>query len=134
MRIGWMVSWQMNGRGGVEELNDVPDLKGTFDQRFRGVPLHHADMVRRGKDDGIALGLVEEGGFPGEDFARVPRFLDVVDPARSAAVLGARGEFPPEPGGIEDGGGDAGRALPMNQMAGEIDIDPRIPPPEVRVP
>jgi hypothetical protein len=38
------------------------------------------------------------------------------------------GEFPSEAGGIENSGGDTGRALPVNQMAGEIDIDPRIPP------
>ena len=102
----------------------MPDLKGTFDQRLRGVPLHHADVVRCGKDDGIAFGFVKEGGFFGEDFARVFWVLDIVDPSRAAAVLGAGGEFPLEPGGIENSGGDAGRTLPMNQMAGEIDIDP----------
>ena len=107
----------------------MPDLKRPFDQTVRGVPLHHANMVRCGKDDGIAFGFVEESGFLGEDFAGVFGLLDVVDSTRAAAVLGARGEFPPEPGRVENRGWDAGRALPMNQMTGKIDVDPRIPPP-----
>ena len=75
--------------------------------------MHHAHMVRRGKGDGIAIGFVEEGGFPGEDSPGVLRFLDV-DPSRSAAILGARGGFPSEPGGIVNSGGDA---LPQPKMA-----------------
>ena len=85
----------------------MPDLKGAFDHRLCGVPLHHADMVRRGQDDGITFGFIEEGRFLGEDFARILWFLDVVNPARPAAILGTRREFPSEPGGIENSGGNA---------------------------
>jgi hypothetical protein len=62
-------------------LDDVTHLIGASDESggSGAVPLHHADVVGGAEDDGCAFGLVEEGGFFGEDLLSVLRLLNVLN-------------------------------------------------------
>lgn len=88
------------------------------------VPLHQADVVGGTEDDGGAGGLIKKRGFRVEDGLGILRFFEVVDAARATAIVRSGCELPRDSGGIENFGWN-GDLLPVNEVAGKIDVKAR---------